>query len=192
MPHSLLFFSVCSLCSLVCVSVCICFSTFLYNFLYFLFIFTVASEKNGGFDSARSHSVWFCVNQEERRIREERDQSKKADEEAKKKSALSSMGSNYSSHLQKVRTHTHYNCLQRCSSVFFQQYNDTFSSKRQFQVQNLLRPSEGSCSIAKIEIISNIELVSQSGAKSLPLFSICGKRGETKQTGFITTMDAPI
>ncbi|XP_063759024.1 troponin T type 3a (skeletal, fast) isoform X3 [Eleginops maclovinus] len=40
--------------------------------------------------------------EEERRIREERDAEKKAGEEAKKKSALSSMGSNYSSHLQKA------------------------------------------------------------------------------------------
>lgn len=44
----------------------------------------------------------FFVNQEERRIREETDAKKKADEEAKKKSALSSMGSTYSSHLQRV------------------------------------------------------------------------------------------
>ncbi|XP_029289537.1 troponin T, fast skeletal muscle isoforms-like isoform X4 [Cottoperca gobio] len=40
--------------------------------------------------------------EEERRIREERDAEKKAGEEAKKKSALTSMGSNYSSHLQKA------------------------------------------------------------------------------------------
>lgn len=46
-----------------------------------------------------------CV-QEERRIKEEADAKKKAEEEAKKKSALSNMGSNYSSHLQKVRTRT--------------------------------------------------------------------------------------
>lgn len=54
----------------------------------------------------RSHSGVFVVNQEERRIREEADAKKKADEDAKKKSALSSMGSNYSSHLQRVSTHT--------------------------------------------------------------------------------------
>lgn len=35
-------------------------------------------------------------------MREEADAKKKADEDAKKKSALSNMGSNYSSHLQKV------------------------------------------------------------------------------------------
>jgi len=53
----------------------------------------------------RSHSVLFLgVNQEERRIREESDIKKKQDEDAKKKSALTSMGSNYSSHLQKVST----------------------------------------------------------------------------------------
>lgn len=50
----------------------------------------------------RSHSVVLYVNQEERRIREETDARKKADEDAKKKSALSSMGSTYSSHLQRV------------------------------------------------------------------------------------------
>ncbi|XP_031734409.1 troponin T type 3a (skeletal, fast) isoform X3 [Anarrhichthys ocellatus] len=40
--------------------------------------------------------------EEERRIREEKDLQKKSDEDAKKKSALSSLGSNYSSHLQKA------------------------------------------------------------------------------------------
>ncbi|XP_037622338.1 troponin T type 3a (skeletal, fast) isoform X4 [Sebastes umbrosus] len=40
--------------------------------------------------------------EEERRIREESDMKKKQDEDAKKKSALTSMGSNYSSHLQKA------------------------------------------------------------------------------------------
>lgn len=44
----------------------------------------------------------FFTDQEERRIREEADAKKKAEDEAKKKSALSSMGSNYSSHLQRV------------------------------------------------------------------------------------------
>lgn len=53
-----------------------------------------------------SHSDVFCVKQEERRSKEESDAKKKADEEAKKKSALSSMGSTYSSHLQRVSTHT--------------------------------------------------------------------------------------
>lgn len=54
----------------------------------------------------RSHSDPFpCVNQEERRIREEADAKKKAEDEAKKKSALSSMGSSYSSHLQRVSAH---------------------------------------------------------------------------------------
>lgn len=45
--------------------------------------------------------LWSLI-QEERLKREEADAKKKADEDAKKKSALSSMGSNYSSHLQKV------------------------------------------------------------------------------------------
>lgn len=49
--------------------------------------------------------MWLCE-QEERRIREEADAKKKAEDEAKKKSALSSMGSNYSSHLQRVSLHT--------------------------------------------------------------------------------------
>lgn len=49
--------------------------------------------------------IWLCE-QEERRIREEADAKKKAEDEAKKKSALSSMGSNYSSHLQRVSSHT--------------------------------------------------------------------------------------
>ncbi|KAG7253147.1 hypothetical protein CRUP_029200 [Coryphaenoides rupestris] len=40
---------------------------------------------------------------EERQRKEEADAKKKFEEDAKKKSALSSMGSNYSSHLQKVR-----------------------------------------------------------------------------------------
>lgn len=48
--------------------------------------------------------LWFCE-QEERRIREEADAKKKAEDEAKKKSALSSMGSSYSSHLQRVGAH---------------------------------------------------------------------------------------
>lgn len=50
--------------------------------------------------------IWLHE-QEERRIREEADAKKKAEDEAKKKSALSSMGSNYSSHLQRVSSHTH-------------------------------------------------------------------------------------
>lgn len=49
--------------------------------------------------------IWLRE-QEERRIREEADAKKKAEDEAKKKSALSSMGSNYSSHLQRVSSHT--------------------------------------------------------------------------------------
>lgn len=48
------------------------------------------------------NGYYSCGHQEERRVREEADAKKKADEEAKKKSALSSMGSNYSSHLQRV------------------------------------------------------------------------------------------
>lgn len=54
------------------------------------------------------------VHQEERRIREEADAKKKAEDEAKKKSALSSMGSNYSSHLQRVSAHTHTACVGPC------------------------------------------------------------------------------
>lgn len=49
--------------------------------------------------------IWLR-GQEERRIREEADAKKKAEDEAKKKSALSSMGSNYSSHLQRVSSRT--------------------------------------------------------------------------------------
>lgn len=48
-------------------------------------------------------NIFAYVYQEERLRKEEADVKKKAEEDAKKKSVLTSMGSNYSSYLQKVQ-----------------------------------------------------------------------------------------
>lgn len=67
--------------------------------VFYMYLLHVHAICNPAYIQLR---IYLCLKQEERLRREEADAKKKADEDAKKKSALTSMGSQFSSYLQKV------------------------------------------------------------------------------------------